>query len=248
MELNIKIRNKELRNLYKAYIMENAPPSRKNCPPVKKIINSFESKIHEKQKTKIINHIANCFYCSQEFEFILETLRYEKRLNKEIYNILEFRSDRTYIKKRIEKYISHLKKIQKIFFPKFIWRYALLLLGIVIITSSIIIFQVSEKREYRGTNLQKINLIEPINGKYSKFFLPFKWNEYNDSYYYILELFDETLFPIWKSDKILSNHIVLPYKIAKKLGKNKTYYWMITAFLLDGEKIESDIKEFTVKD
>ncbi|MCK4264030.1 MAG: hypothetical protein KAX27_03720, partial [Candidatus Aminicenantes bacterium] len=103
-----------------------------------------------------------------------------------------------------------------------------------------------EKREYRGANQAKIILIEPINKKYSKFLLTFKWKKIENSDYYILEIFDKTLYPVWESKKIFKTRVVLPDEISSKLIKNNRYFWMVTAFLSDGSKTESIIKEFKV--
>ena len=73
----MKIKHKDLQQLYKYFVMENIPESRKNCPPSKEIINFFRAKLSEKQKTNIIDHITHCYYCAQEFEFILQTLRHK---------------------------------------------------------------------------------------------------------------------------------------------------------------------------
>ena len=244
----MKIKHKELQKLYKAYITENTPESRKNCPHPKEIINFFKSKTSEKQKTKIIDHIANCYSCAQEFEFILQIRRDERKLIEEIGKLLQSKENISAIKKRAGKTVSYIREKRISFFPKLSWKYAFLLVGIFIIISAIIIFLKSEKQEYRGENLEQINLIEPIKGKYSKSLLVFKWNAFKDSDYYILELFDETLFPVWKSNKIFKNHAVLPSETGKKLNENKTYFWMVTVFLPDGRKIESKIEEFTLTD
>jgi len=244
----MKIKHKDLQKLYKAYMMENIPQSRKNCLLPKEIINFFKSKLSEKQKIKIIDHMTNCYCCAQEFEFILQTLRDEKKLNEEIGKLLQSKENITAIRKRAKRNISNTGKMKKIFFPILSWKYVLLLIGAIIIISALVTFQNLGKREYRGTNLTQVHLIEPINGKYSKSSLVFKWNEFKDSEYYILELFDETLFQIWKSNKIFKNHVILPTEIAKMLNENKIYFWMVTAFLTDGIKIESEIEEFTLTD
>lgn len=244
----MKINYKDLQKQYKAYIRENSILSRKNCPSIKKFINFFKSKMSEKQKTKIIDHVTNCYFCAQEFEFIFQILRYVLKLNEEIASVLRSKNDRKTIKKVAKSNISNQRKKQKIFFPMLSWKYTSLIIGTAIIISALIILYNSGKKEYRGINHNQLYLIEPVDGKYSKSLLLFKWNKFKGSDYYILELFDETLFPIWKSNKIFKNHIILPNEIAKSLNENKTYFWIATAFLPNGRKIESEIGEFTLSD
>jgi hypothetical protein len=240
----MKIKNKDLIKLYKAHIMENILHSRKSCPPSKDIISFFKSKAPEKQRSRIINHITKCSSCAQEFEFMLQTRREEGKLIEGIGQLLQSKENIAAITKRAGKKTNYLNEGRKSFFPRLSWKYAFMLAGVSIIISTFFVFLNRGKREYRGSDLSRVHLIEPINGKYSKYFLVFKWNEFNSSEYYIIELFDETLFQIWKSNKISKNQAFLPAKIAKRLNINKTYFWMVTSFLPDGKKIESGIEEF----
>ena len=244
----MKIKNKDLLKLYKAHIMENIPHSRKSCPPSKEIINFFKSKTLEKRKSRIIDHITKCSSCAQEFEFMLQTRREEGRLIEGIGKLLQSKKNISTIKKRAGKKINHTNERRKLFFPRLSWKYAFILAGVTIIISTFFVFQNIGKREYRGADPSRVHLIEPINGKYSKSLIVFKWNEFKDSEYYIIELFDETLFQIWKSSKIYKNQATLPAEITKRLNINKTYFWMVTAFLPEGRKIESEIEEFILTD
>lgn len=246
----MKINNKDLKDLYKAYIMENAPLSRKNCPQTKEIINLFRSKLSEKQKSKTIDHITNCYFCSQEFEFILQTLRQEKKLRDEIRRLLLSKKEAPLNKQGSEKKINDLRKKLIPFFPRLSWKYASLFMGITVIISvlfALIIFYTHEKKDFRGQYLTPIKLIEPVKGKYQKSLLEFRWEEIKGVEYYILELFDETLLPIWKSKKIFNSHIVLPKKTGDSLAENKLYFWMLTAYFPDGRKIESRIENFVLR-
>ena len=240
----MKIKHKDLQKLYKDFVMENIPESRKDCPPSKEIINFFRAKLSEKQKTKIVDHITHCNYCAQEFEFILQTLRYEGKLSEEIGNLIRSKNDKTALKTKDKKIPLNSGKKQKLFTPVLSWKYALLPFAVLLIIFALIFFPRSENEEYRGVNHIRIQLVEPIDGKYSKSQLEFRWNELKDSDYYILELFDETLLPVWKSNRISKNRVIPPAELVKKLSINKTYLWMVTAFFPDGRRVESDIEEF----
>jgi len=240
----MKIKHNDLKKLYKAYIMDHIPQSRKDCPHPKEIINFFRLKLSENKKIKLIDHITTCCYCAQEFDFILQTLREQEKLNEEIANLLRSKNFKKELEKRLKRDVPKLAKLKRIFFPVLSWKYILPFLMAAIIISVFIIFQKPEEIGYRDEYIPQINLIEPINGKYIKFSSVFKWTEIKNSAYYILEIFDETLYPVWESDKILKNHLILPKEEAKKLIKNKSYFWMVTAFLSDGKKIESNLEEF----
>ncbi|MHA1940713.1 MAG: hypothetical protein ACW97P_03180 [Candidatus Hodarchaeales archaeon] len=244
----MKINLEELQSIYKAYILENTLISRKNCPSFKKLISFFTSTTSKKQKINIVDHVTNCYFCLQEFQFIFHLLRFERKLNKDLYKLLFAKKSKSYTKKTAQKSILKPEKQKK--FLQFLlkWKYASLLLGVLILISTLIIFQNLKNKEYRTIDFKQINLIEPLNEKYSKSSLLFKWKEFKNSNYYVLELFDESLLPVWKSEKIFKDFVSPPKEIIEKLDENKTYYWMITALLHNGEKVESNMEKFIVID
>jgi len=250
----MKINNKDLQRLYKAFVRQKIPSSRKDCPPFKKIIKLFSNRLSEKQKTQIIDHITNCYYCTREFEFILHSLRYKLKLNTEINKLLLTEKEIYAIKKRAEVIVSDLEKRQKFPFLRLSWKYvSILLAGTVIITFSVIsfktnLFRIPEESKQRSENITQIKLIEPVGEKHSKTSISFKWSEIKNSNYYILELYDEALVPIWKSKKIFKNYFIFPRKLSKNLTENRVYFWMVTAYFMKGRKIESPLEEFTLTD
>jgi len=231
----MKISLKDLKRIYRDFIIEKTPPSRKNCPPQENLLKFSRSKLSEKQKSKIIDHITQCSYCVQEFKFTLQILKDEKNFIEEIGKVLRAKGDPLIARRN-----------KKIFFPILSWKYVSLFIGSIIIIFTVIIFTNLEKREYRGPNLRQIYLIEPVNKKYSRSPLIFKWGSVKRSEYYVLELFDQTLYPVWKSQRIFKNQVILPLEIATKLKENKTYFWMVTASLHQGGKIESRLEKFTI--
>jgi len=235
----MKINHKNIQRLYQAYVMEKTSISRKDCPSPKQIVNLFRFKNSKRQKTKILDHIGHCYYCTQEFKYILATLRHEREIKHAINNLLTLKKEKNNTK-------GILKKLS---FSRLSWKYASIVTGIIFFVSvfSIISVKFSEKLEYRGTYSPQIKLTEPINKTYSKSSLIFKWNKIKNSDHCILEIFSDSLYPVWKSNKIFNNQIVLPEKISKNL-KNTSYFWMITAFLPNGEEVESRIEKFIVKE
>jgi hypothetical protein len=244
----LKINLKDLQFAYIASLSKKIPISRKSCPSLKKLKTFFTPKTSEKQKTNIIDHVTNCYFCAQEFQLIYYILRYEKKLNRELYSLLYSKNEIRGIKKTIKKSVSKSAKTQKYFQPFFNWKYAFLLFGTVILVLTLTILKNENNGEYRTNDFKRIHLVEPLNEKHSKFSLLFKWDEFKGSNYYVLDLFDETLLPIWRSKKIFKDFISLPKEVVESLDKNKNYYWMITAFLPNGKKIESNIEGFKLID
>jgi len=251
----MEIDDKDLQRSYREYVMGKIPSTRKNCPSTKEIINFFKTKLSEKHKTEIVDHITNCSYCLKEFDFILQTLRYEETLCKEVRNYILSKTEKDASTKKLrKKTFSFIRKIKNTLYPHFSWRYALLFLGAIIIILSFVVlldkyyFKQLRTPEDRGKGILSINLIEPTKGVYSRSELIFKWNEIKDSDYYLLELFDEALLPLWKSQKIFKSQFTLPSEILEKLIKNKSYFWMVTVCFRDGKQLESNIEKFSLKD
>ena len=244
----MKINLKDLQTAYETYRHKNIPMSRNHCPSFNKLISFLTSKTSDKQETKIIDHLTNCHFCAQEFQFIIFVYRFERKLNEELYKSLQSKKEKSFLRGNTKKNDMKSFLKQKIVPPFSSWKYAIPILGITITILTLNIIQNYRSKEYRIIDTKRIQLIEPINIKYSKSSLIFKWNEYKGSNYYQFELFDETLLSVWKSDKIFRNFIILPYETIKDLNIKKKYYWMITAFLPSGEKVESEMAEFILID
>ena len=240
----MKINIKELQSIYSAYVLEKIPISRKNCPPLKKIIHFFKRRTSEKQKTKLLDHITNCCFCAREFQLILNILRNERKLKNELEALILPKNLNLSLDKSIHGKTLKFQEKQKRPIPIFSWKYLSLFVGIVIIVLSEIFFKNQTNKEIRVIDSQQIHLLEPSKGEYSKSQLIFRWSEFKGSNYYLLEIFDETLFPIWKSNKIISNFYLLPDKVVQNLKSNKTYFWMVKAFLPNGRKVESNLQNF----
>jgi hypothetical protein len=76
--------------------------------------------------------------------------------------------------------------------------------------------------------------------------LTFRWQEFLSSKYYILELFDETLLPIWASPPIYDIQVQLPSEIYPKIKAGSSYFWMITAYSGEAKTGESRLARFAV--
>ena len=224
----MKLNNKKLRQIFLSNINENIPCSRKECPSPKELLQLFRAKKSEKKKTRIIDHITNCSHCVHEFEFILRTLRYESDMNQ------------------VAKRFVETKKI-KVLPSRFSWRFTSVLAGISVVCIFITVLIISSTyntSKLRATALPQIDLISPIEKKIPKSSLFFQWDNVRDSEYYTFELYDETLYQIWRSYKIFKNNYTLSKDIISLLDTNKTYFWMISAFFPNGIKLESQLKEF----
>lgn len=238
----MKINNAKLKELYQEKIKEKRPLKRNACPSYKDITKLLRNPEVLKNKLKLIDHITNCSYCAQEFEFVLMTSRYETNMQEIAQEIVKNKERRTFRSLR--------KSSPSLPFLRLSLKHASLLFSIAtiaLIISALVIYPWFENKNYRSIYPQPLKLSSPKGEKIPEQLLAFKWKSIKKAAYYRLEIFDETLYPIWTSDKIRANVLILPPKMERLLKNGRVYYWMVTAYLPDEEKIESYLEEFSIK-
>lgn len=232
----MKINHKDLKRLYRNYLDDIQPISRANCPSPKDILDCLRNKYSKKKKNLILEHIVQCSYCYEEFKFVQETVRAEEKFIIDLQGLCPE-------KKQRRKNKFYLQAIS--FRP--VWIYGLILItGAVLV--SLLVRNISEEQKYRGNETHAVTLISPTAKTEQKAQLEFKWKDVHKSEYFILEIFDETLYPVWTSDRIKENQVILSKETTDILSKQKPYYWMVTAHLSDGKTIESRLQGFFVSD
>jgi len=228
----MKINLEMMRRLYTSYIADFTHMSRENCPSPKILTECLRGKASKKKKNRMIEHISRCSYCMEEFQFILEIHRNEKQLIQKIAPLVD----------------SHSKKRIPFPFLHTTWNRAFFAAGAVLIVAGglalYFLIPGGLGQKFRGTNIDHIKLIKPIHNKNTRAPVVFQWRKMTNADYYVLELFDNTLFPIWKSWEIPENKLELPPDIMENLSLGKSYYWFITGFFPGDRKIESSLEQF----
>lgn len=229
----MKISDDNLKALYREYLKDTAPSSRELCPGPEVILRSMRSPRNSKRKAKILNHVSHCFHCAQEFDYILNTLREEAELNQGIRKTVFGTSTN---KSQPSSSRTLLKLVP-----------AVAVLLVVIISMSYFGIRYIQDREFRSLRASPLKLEYPIDRSIVANNLVFKWAKITKVNHYIIEVFDESLLPIWKSEDLYSTQKKPPPELLRKLDKNKSYFWMVTAILSDGKKLESHLEGFSIK-
>jgi len=196
--------------------------------------SSFKPTASSRKKGGIVDHITECSFCREEFMLLFRLQGYD------------------FIPKKLAGKMEHEDSPTKnasagnFGFPSF-WRYAYILFGLGLIISAIFLFiqqkELSEVQRARKTN---ILLLYPTSTHTFPNTLIFRWQEQSASQYYLLELFDEALSPIWTSHQIHDTQVQLPANIYSNLHFGKSYFWMITAFSDKSKIEESKLVRFLV--
>ena len=224
--MNINISN--LKKEYISYRCQKTDYSRKTCLSPDNLVLLARGKLSDKEKENNLEHISDCIFCSREIKEILRILKYEKQA------INETKRDRTKNKKNILGIRWQTAAISAVFI-------------LIVIFSLFIADKIINPNTFRGEDSQTINLITPVDTYTSKPFPVFKWTEVHNAEYYILELYDEFLEPLWESSKIYSTELCLPEKVVFSLSSNSDYYWMVTAYLPNRQTIESSLERFVFR-
>ena len=239
----MNIPHKDLCAFYRSFVGTRLPESRKNCPPLDDLVRFFKPGTPRRHKTKIIDHIAQCAFCTEEFDLILTVKRGSDEMEKEIDTFLDSEFLRTKSQNRPRQAFSQ---------P--FWRYAALLIGIVSLSLSLLTFlnrspvQFFRQHVWRGPADSDFQLLEPLNRWQEKSRVVFRWKECKGADSYVLELYDPSLKLIWESPELAATKYALPFTIANSLSVSYTYFWMVTAKLKNGNAVESGLGNFTIAD
>jgi hypothetical protein len=242
----MRIDSDDLKALYQAHVRSKTLSSLKDCPSPKKMMRLLRSKSSAKEATQIVDHISRCSSCFCEFEFLVDVLRKEKEFIREVEQLVQSREARVG-RKADCRTIFGLRMGWRPLLSRLSWRTAFFLAGFVLagfLVSKLVLFRAPEK--YRTGTSAGFELIQPVAKRIPRSSLVFKWEEVEDSEYYILELFDQALTPIWKSGKINEKFAVLPEGLTRMLETDRSYFWMVTACKTTGEKITSRLEEFSL--
>jgi len=230
----MKIDHEALRKLYDAYLSDNTAQSRKDCPSPDAISSIFQSSTSESKRNEILAHVLDCSHCAKDFQLILSVLREKREFINNIKDIL----------KSTEKSRKEEDGFKSLFY-RFSWKYAFILLS-VLICVVVLILNIPNKITFRGTNNEAIELISPLDVYHSKSSLLFAWEMVENADYFILEIFNDSLYPVWESEKTTVNQMYLPSDVQAKFISNKTYYWLVTAYFPNDRILESHLQKFVL--
>jgi hypothetical protein len=127
-----------------------------------------------------------------------------------------------------------------------IWQYACVLIGLGLAISSLfMVIQQKHSSEVQRSRESEILLLFPRANQIITAPPIFRWQGSPTVDYYVLELFDEAMLPIWTSERIRGIQAPLPLDVFSGLHPGKSYYWMVTGFTLASKTEESGLSQFS---
>ncbi len=237
----MRINDENLKDIYKSYVLTRTPLSRQACPSSEEIANLFIEAGLKAEKERIIDHITNCSFCVQEFDAFLQISRQEQKLAEEINLFLKNKGEPSPVPK--------MKKTAKLALA---WKSAIASVAVVALVGTFLLITdgpiFNKKTEKRGDRPGQISLLEPRSDHAFDSPLLFRWNEIAGRDHFVIEIFDESLSPLWKSPEVSEPFYRLPADVKKQMHRGRSYFWMITVFFTNGLTRESHLEEFRLAD
>lgn len=227
----MKIDNKTLVDLYGEYIKLNAASLKTDCPSAENLANSFMPSTSPREKKRIADHISHCRSCRNAFMILLQLQQCEASMATDQDNGEREGHPKKIFFKLID--ISPFFRVSGVF------------VGLVLIaTSALLIIQNNELSRISRSRDAGLNLSYPVMTHPKSEKLIFRWKRQSESGYYVLELFDDVLLPIWTSQKIDALQAQLPDDVYTNLQIGKSYFWLVTGFSEDQKVDESPLARF----
>jgi hypothetical protein len=230
----MKSENDDLRAIYRAYAASHRPLSRKHCPSVRAIANSFDPGASRRKKKRIIDHLSECSYCREEFDLFFRLQMVPGDAQQESVG---------------RRALGSPDDIPRTAGPNVfpLWRYAALVLGFGLIVSILLLFfQRWGLVEVQRTEGPGVVLVSPVTAQAVSKELLFRWKEFPSAQHYVLELFDEALLQVWVSPPLHDRHVQLPDNVGREIRPGSSYFWMVTAYSGQAKIGESRLGSFKI--
>lgn len=224
----------KLKELFQGYAASGTQPSRRGCPSSIEIVDSFEPRASRRKKRRIIEHVARCPLCREEFMMLVER-RASQPVAAEVAPPSRTREYRA---------LAGADRVQR---PKVIWRFAAALLGLGLMVSSLVIVVHQRDRWNVVRNSgATIRLLAPKADHVVSRPPLCRWQARTVADYYVLELFDGSLLPVWTSGPVRESELRLPSDVFAGLVAGQRYFWMVTSYSGQAPTGESPMGRFVI--
>jgi hypothetical protein len=224
----MKVNEHDLRRLYQEHIKAQVPLSRQRCPSFDRLARFFEGRLSKRAKRVVIDHVTLCAPCYQEFNFLSQVSRYEDSLAQQISG-------------------AHPAPRRGVSLLSFVYHQvaALVILGLLL-SVAFIFWRGTPRSEERGKPPSLLTLVQPAGRSALVVPFNFRWKDNISAREYVVELFDDSLRSLWKSDRVAGTSASLSPEKLRILVPGHTYFWMVTAYSAGATVAESDLQEFII--
>jgi hypothetical protein len=225
----MKSANSDLRELFQASVEAKTKGTEKRCPTLKALTASFEPGASARRKRKIIDHLSECPTCREDFRLYFDLRKFP--LEDHLFGASRPAGS------------THEARRQ----PTLRARFAAVVMGACLITSAVIMLLNDAKiLETERAGVSGIVLLSPGSSVSGFEELVFRWESFDHATYYIVEVFDEDLLPVWISPHVEDIQVRGPSEQGLEMRRGGAYFWMVTAYSEDTKIGESHLARFRI--
>lgn len=229
-----------LKRAYRTHLRGLAPDTRLDCPPPAELMRFFSDDASRGLKTRILDHVAGCGPCADEFEILMEIDRAARALGESTAKLAGSRSGTPFRKRETRGFWS-------------LGRLAATGAGLAAAAAWIFILgdrtmnpRPDEPDVLRVVKAPAgIRLDGPAGPVDAGTAVAFRWSLGGDpaGAEILVCLYDESLACLWESQTDDAGVFFLPQDIQVTLIPGRRYYWGVT-LLSVGDGADSDLNEF----
>ena len=236
----MNIHDEYLKAAYRSYLDGLCRGSRKDCPPTADLIRFFSIGPQRRFKARVLDHVAGCGFCADEFEILMDMDRDARAFSTEVERL-----------RKAEKHDERFR-LNRGFIILSRWLFAgvglaVVLAGILTLATRLI-KPPFDADPYRSADSSAL-ILEcprgPVNGHST---LVFRWRspDRKPGDAYVVGLFDDSLRQFWISPPIEDLNMILPEEVQTILVPRRKYFWMVES-RSGSSGAESDLELFIIE-
>jgi hypothetical protein len=231
---------KELSYLYIAALKDFKAQKEGKCPPPSRLLMLARGLIRTGKRERIIRHLETCPDCARDYSAVYQIVQEEKNFLAEAEKINKRTS--TAGRESGKRWNLHPVLSLRTGLAAALVFCLALAAGTVFITRTL-----KTTGDLRSGGLNQVKIISPVHKTLTPGNIVFKWKNVKAADYYVVEFFDGEMNPAWRSTRVEDTNLALPREMADKIQVDGSYFWMVTAYMAGGDRVESDLNEFSVK-
>jgi hypothetical protein len=231
----VKTNLSDCSRVFRDFLRHDKPAAEGSCPPLDRLVTCVLGKMPRGEKRRIAGHAADCPKCATALRELFDVSRAADGFAR------DFEADSASGGGRGRRESAALWD------SLFMKPAVAVLVGFFVITAvSFSVFSLLDNRVTRGGPETEVLLESPLDKTVSEDGLLLEWRNVADADYYRVELFDEALNLIWRSNPLRENDLRLPGETSKALIPGRTYFWAVTAVMGNRAEAKSKLAEFSV--
>jgi hypothetical protein len=223
------------------------------CPSREAIIRFFEERTSQRERWKFLSHVLSCPTCLPVFEAAEEIKSQSQEILRGLEGVeLTSREARDRLRKLSRQEILLLRRGRRGKRGSALRWLSISAAGVSL--ALLVIFAVVPMiRTQKAPPIERtfsaleINLLQP-KGTIPASALTFAWTPLPEVQSYRLEIYDQSLEPVYSSGPLSSNQAFLPQDAISRIQRDRLYFWKIVAVLkADRSIIQSEFGKFRLQ-